>query len=138
MSLELIVVTPQGEALSRPVEQVVLPGSEGEFGVLEKHENFLTSLRPGPVEIRSSDGGSEWVAVSDGFAEVTAERVVVLVDECLGIAEVDPEELRAERAEVEERIAGLGDDAEDGESRAALENRMARVSGYLEAHERSR
>ena len=67
MSLELVVVTPEGEALSEVVEQVVLPGEAGEFGVLESHERFLTPLQPGPMEVQSG-GASRWAAISSGFA----------------------------------------------------------------------
>ena len=81
MAIELVVVTPEGEALSESVEQVVLPGEAGEFGVLESHERFLTPLSLGPMQIIRS-GGSEWAAITSGFAEVDGERCVVLVDSC--------------------------------------------------------
>ena len=82
MPLELIIVTPQGEAFSGPVERVVLPGTSGAFGVLESHEKLATSLRTGPVEILRTDGSTARLTVSDGFAEVADDRVVVLVTEC--------------------------------------------------------
>ena len=56
MSLELTIVTPQGEAFRGPIESVVLPGSEGDFGVLPQHERLLTALREGEVEIKTSAG----------------------------------------------------------------------------------
>ena len=52
MPFDLTIVTPEGEAYRGSVERVVLPGSEGEFGVLANHERFLSPLRVGPVEIR--------------------------------------------------------------------------------------
>jgi len=80
MALELTIVTPEGEAFASAIESVVLPGTEGEFGVLEAHERLLTALQPGPVEIRGAGGAaSQWAAVTDGFVEVTGEHVVVLV-----------------------------------------------------------
>ena len=63
MSLELVVVTPEGEALSEVVDQVVLPGEAGDFGVLESHERFLTPLQPGPMEVQTG-GGRRWAALS--------------------------------------------------------------------------
>ena len=89
MALELVVVTPEGEALSEEVEQVVLPGEAGEFGVLESHERFLTPLQLGPMEIIRSGGASEWAAITSGFAEVDGSRVVVLVDSCEMAKDVD-------------------------------------------------
>ena len=81
MAIELVVVTPEGEALSETVQQVVLPGEAGEFGVLESHERFLTPLQLGPMEI-IRDSGNEWAAITSGFAEVDGTRCVVLVDSC--------------------------------------------------------
>ena len=62
MAIELVVVTPEGEALSETVQQVVLPGEAGEFGVLESHERFLTPLQLGPMEI-IRDSGNEWACL---------------------------------------------------------------------------
>ena len=79
MPFELTIVTPQGQAFAGAVDTVVLPGSEGEFGVLPNHERFLTPLKPGEVTIRR---GSETIraTVSDGFAEVRGDAVTVLVE----------------------------------------------------------
>jgi F-type H+-transporting ATPase subunit epsilon len=104
VSLELVIVTPEGEAFSGPVESVVLPGAEGRFGVLERHERFLAPLQCGAAEIRSQEG-TLWAAVSDGFADVSAEQVVVLVDECRRAEEIDAESALA-RAEAQLEVAG--------------------------------
>jgi F-type H+-transporting ATPase subunit epsilon len=79
--LELTIVTPQGEAFHGPVDSVVLPGSEGEFGVLPQHERLLTALKEGPVEIRSG-ATTRRARISDGFADVSASEVVVMVTKC--------------------------------------------------------
>jgi F-type H+-transporting ATPase subunit epsilon len=77
--LELTIVTPQGQVFAGPVDTVVLPGSEGEFGVLPRHERFLTPLKAGEVAIRR---GGETVRsrISQGFARVEGESVTVLVE----------------------------------------------------------
>ena len=96
MALQLTVVTPEGQAYEGEVEQVVLPGSEGDFGVLEQHERYLAALRPGVLEIHapgSGAGGKEWAAVSDGFADVSAEAVTVLVSRCDLAAAIDTKTL---------------------------------------------
>jgi F-type H+-transporting ATPase subunit epsilon len=76
---ELTIVTPQGRAFAGPVDTVVLPGSEGEFGVLPNHERLLATLKPGEVRIQR---GNETVRaqISDGFAEVRGDAVTVLVE----------------------------------------------------------
>lgn len=97
MPLHLTIVTPEGTRYDGPVDGVVVPGTEGDFGVLPGHERFLAPVRIGEVEVRSSsDRTHRWAAVSDGFADVSAERVVLLVDSCEFAADID--EARAERA----------------------------------------
>ena len=81
MSLELTIVTPVGEAFHGPVDAVVLPGSEGDFGVLPRHERLMTALRAGEVEIRTGSS-TRRASISDGFADVSGEAVVVMVTSC--------------------------------------------------------
>jgi F-type H+-transporting ATPase subunit epsilon len=81
VALELSIVTPEGEAFQGPVESVVLPGSEGDFGVLPRHERLLTPLREGEVEIRTASG-TQRATISEGFADVSGSEVVVMVTRC--------------------------------------------------------
>jgi len=95
--LNLTIVTPEGTRYDGQVESVVVPGSEGDFGVLPGHERFLAPVRIGELEVRSNhQPGRRWAAVSSGFADVGAERVVLLVDSCEFAGDID--EARAERA----------------------------------------
>ena len=81
MPISLKVVTPEGQAFQGQADAVVLPGSEGEFGVLPGHERFLTALSIGEIQIRT--GNQTLVAASgEGFADVSAEQVTVMVDSC--------------------------------------------------------
>jgi F-type H+-transporting ATPase subunit epsilon len=136
MALDLIVVTPQGEAFAEPVTRVVLPGVEGEFGVLESHERFLAPLKPGPMEITLPDGRSEWAAIAGGFAEVTGTQVVVLVDECFKAHEIDIESARHTRDEAERELKGLLEEIDQEERRARLEDTIVRASVQIEVHGR--
>jgi F-type H+-transporting ATPase subunit epsilon len=136
MALDLIVVTPQGEAFAEPVEQVVLPGVEGEFGVLESHEKFLAPLKPGAMEIKLADGKTEWAAISAGFAEVTGNQVVVLVDECFKAHEIDLEHAQHSMAEAERELVDLLKDVNEEEHKARLENAVVRSSVHIEVHGR--
>lgn len=119
MALELIIVTPEGQSYEGSVEQVVLPGAEGDFGVLAEHERYLAPLKPGPVEIRTG-GGSEWAAVSDGFADVNGEQVVVLVDHCALAGEIDTAAAEESKREAEAVLAGDPDEAERVEAEHAV------------------
>jgi F-type H+-transporting ATPase subunit epsilon len=84
----LSVVTPEGEAYDKDVESVVLPGSEGEFGVLSGHEPFMTGLLAGTMQISA---GAEilFAAVGRGFAEIHENTVSVLVGSCEFAHEID-------------------------------------------------
>ncbi len=126
MALELVVVTPSGEALSEEVEQVVLPGEAGEFGVLESHERFLTPLALGPMQIISSEG-TRLGALSSGFAEVDGSRVVVLVDSCAMAADIDREASESRRVEVDAELAALADGDENNGERSRLEAALAQA-----------
>jgi F-type H+-transporting ATPase subunit epsilon len=89
MPLALSVVTPDGQAFHGEADAVVLPGSEGEFGVLPGHEPFLTALRIGPMTIRKAGGEELHAAVSQGFAEVHDDQVSVMVGTCEFAHEID-------------------------------------------------
>ena len=89
MALELVIVTPQGQAFRDQVETVVLPGTEGDFGVLPGHEALLATLRIGPVEIQPASGAKRFAAVSRGYAEVLDDVVTVMVGTCEFADEID-------------------------------------------------
>ena len=115
MALSLYIATPQGEAFDAEVETVVLPGVEGDFGVLEGHEAFISALRAGGIEIRQADGSRRIAAVPGGFAEISGAEVSVMVGRCefADEADRDPEEIARERAQamIEEMR-----DTEEGEA----------------------
>ena len=78
MSDELIleIVTPEKMAFTGEVEEVTIPGTEGEFGVLRGHEAILTSVDIGELSF-TKDGKKTYYAVNTGYAEVTADKVTV-------------------------------------------------------------
>jgi len=135
MAIELVVVTPEGEALSETVEQVVLPGEAGDFGVLESHERFLTPLLLGPMEI-IRDSGNEWAAITSGFAEVDGTRCVVLVDSCTLASAVDKTAVESARAEADGELSGLADAEENAGERARLAGVVARAELELDVASR--
>jgi F-type H+-transporting ATPase subunit epsilon len=103
-NLHLEVVTPERVVVSEDVDGVVAPGSMGEFGILPGHVPFLTSLVPG--ELRYNSGSrSERLAVASGFAEVSDNRVSVLVDAAEKAQEIDIERARKALERARERLA---------------------------------
>jgi F-type H+-transporting ATPase subunit epsilon len=127
---DLTIVTPEGLAYQGSVERVVLPGSEGDFGVLASHERFLSPLRVGEVEIRTTDD-TLYAAIAGGFAEVDGSAVSVLVDSCeleheIDAARADAALIAAQQAL--ERVAGDEDPERYRAFEAALGHARARVA----------
>jgi ATP synthase, F1 epsilon subunit (delta in mitochondria) len=130
MPLDLTIVTPQGRAYRGDVDSVVLPGSEGDFGVLPGHERFLSALRCGEVQIKT---GSQtiYAASSAGFADVSGEQVTVLVDACELAGEIDTARAQQAVERCEQAISGLDRDVEGAriaEFEAALERARNRIA----------
>jgi F-type H+-transporting ATPase subunit epsilon len=130
MSFELTIVTPEGQAYHGSVNRVVLPGREGDFGVLTNHERFLAPLRVGAVEIFTDDE-TLYAAVADGFAEVDGESVTVLVDSCELEHEIDAARADAAVAAAQqylEKAAGDDDPERYAQFEVALERARTRVA----------
>ena len=106
MSIELTVVTPEGQAWNGTAESVVLPGTEGDFGVLGGHEVFMTGLQIGEMAI---DTGSEqlYAAVSRGFAEVHEDAVTVMVGSCEFAHEIDAERAKIARDRAQKQLEDM-------------------------------
>lgn len=103
MPLHLSIVTPERAVLETEVDAVVAPGAEGEFGVLPEHEAFLAPLQPGVVRYQGGEG-SRRVSVSTGFAEVTGERVTLLVQTAEPSDEIDRARAEHARSTAEEAL----------------------------------
>jgi F-type H+-transporting ATPase subunit epsilon len=130
MPLDLTIVTPSGRAYRGDVDEVVLPGSEGEFGVLPGHERFLTALRTGEVQIRTGNQ-TIYAASSPGFADISAEQVTVMVDSCELASEIDVARAELARQRAEQGLAALDRDAEaerEAEFEAALTRARNRIA----------
>jgi len=79
MKLNVELVTPEALVFSSDVEMVVVPGAEGDFGVLEGHSPMISSLRPGVIDIYETGSQiSKRIFVQDGFVEVTPARCTIL------------------------------------------------------------
>ncbi len=87
------IITPTRAFLSRQAEMVVIPGADGNFGVLPSHAPLLSSLRPGTIEIRDRAlNVLDEIFVESGFAEVTPERCTVLAEEALMVEDISRED----------------------------------------------
>ncbi len=93
--LYLEVVTPEKVLVSREVDTVVAPGTEGEFGILPGHIPFLSGILPGELRYEA-DGKKKYLAVTEGFSEVSENKVSILVDAAEKAEDIDAD--RAQRA----------------------------------------
>jgi F-type H+-transporting ATPase subunit epsilon len=104
MAVNLEIVSPERLLLSRPVDMVVIPASEGDMGVLEGHSPAIVVLRGGIIALYENDQVTDQMYVAGGFAEVTPERCTVLANEVLAPTEVSREEGERRLAAAEEAL----------------------------------
>ena len=104
-TLKLEIVTPSAVVYSEDVSLVALPGRQGDMGIYPNHVPLMTKVSAGEVEV-TRDGQKEMLAVGEGFAEVTGDRVSILTD--MAALEADIDEAKAEEAlkAAEDRLKG--------------------------------
>ncbi|MEO1273604.1 MAG: ATP synthase F1 subunit epsilon [Myxococcota bacterium] len=136
MPLKVEIITPESIAYAsgddNPVEEVVLPGVNGELGILEGHLPMMTTLRSGRVIVRHSGGEPTLFAIHGGFAQIMPNEVNILTDEAESADKIDADRARAALEAAEKKLQEemnrdhVEDDAADLH-RAALERARARL-----------
>jgi F-type H+-transporting ATPase subunit epsilon len=132
-TIEFDLVAPEAVILSQPVELVVIPGADGDFGVLPRHAPMIASLRPGVITVFDRQGGNwqpkDRIFVGAGFAEVTPERVTVLAEDAVPLAELDRGTVEQELKDAREDLQ----DAKDEQERLAARRAIAVTEAKLAA-----
>jgi F-type H+-transporting ATPase subunit epsilon len=103
------LVTPERLLLSEMVEMVVVPGTEGNFGVLPGHAPLISSIRPGTIDVYEGRAVTRRIFVVSGLAEVTPERCTVLADEAIPPEELDRAAIESELQIIEGNLPSLRD-----------------------------
>jgi F-type H+-transporting ATPase subunit epsilon len=103
MALHFELVSPEKLVFSGEVQQVDVPGVEGDFGVMEGHAPFVTTLRPGILTVHAA-GGAQRMVVLGGFAEVSPDGLTVLADMAEAVEDIDRQALAAQISEMESRV----------------------------------
>jgi F-type H+-transporting ATPase subunit epsilon len=125
-TLKLEIVTPEAKVYSEDVDMVTLPGVEGEMGIYPMQVPLMTQLAAGEVTARK--GGQDFfLAVGDGFVEVTGERVSILTDMAIQAENIDEAKAEEARRRAESRLAEKLDDAEVASVNAALAHSLAQL-----------
>lgn len=113
------IVLPDRLLMSADVEAVVVPGREGDFTVLAGHAPVITTLRPNVIEVFEEQSGTPTrIFVRGGFADLAADRLTVLAEEAIMLADLD-------RADLEQRIRDASEDVEDAKTDEDRENAHA-------------
>lgn len=126
--LMLEVVTPEKMVFSGNIEEVTVPGSEGEFGVLRGHASLLSSVDVGELNY-TKDGKKAYYAISTGYAEVTSSKVTILVETAERADMIDKERARRARDIAESKVNKLTkEDDEFDAAKAALVRATVRLN----------
>ncbi len=127
--LLLEIVTPERLVFSDLVEQVTIPGGEGQFGVLKGHTPVLSFVDIGELNL-VKDGKRSYYAINTGYAEVASNKVTLLVETAERADAIDKERARIAKERAQEKLStlppGTSDDYE--KSKAALMRAMARLN----------
>jgi F-type H+-transporting ATPase subunit epsilon len=127
MPIQLEIVTPERLAYSDAVDAVVLPGSEGELGVLPHHAPLVTRLGVGELRVRKG-AEEESFAIVGGFLQVRPDKVVVMAETADMASEIDLEKANEARREAEKAIeTGFVEGADLAAARASLQQALLRI-----------
>ncbi len=128
-AVQFELVSPERLVLSAAVDMVVVPGAEGDFGVLPGHAPLISNVRPGVISIYNDRVIEAQVFVAGGFAEVSDSRLTVLTEDAVALDDIDRAGADARLAEARQAV----DDAGDDRARAEAEKQLAIAEALVAA-----
>nr|UXE45793.1 ATP synthase epsilon chain [uncultured bacterium] len=132
-TLKLEIVTPDSKAYSEDVEMVTLPGAEGEMGIYPQHVPLVAQIVPGEIIVRK-EGRDYFLAIGEGFVEITGERVAIMADMAIKAENIDEAKAEEARKRAEARLAEHLDDEETAIVSAALTHALAQLKVKRHRH----
>ncbi|WP_300542523.1 F0F1 ATP synthase subunit epsilon [Maricaulis sp.] len=117
--LHFDLVSPERRLFAGDVDQVAVPGEEGDFGVLPNHAPFMSIIRPGAIAVMN-DGAVERTFIHGGFAEVTPAGLTILAEEAIPMAELDAGEVAQALSDAREDVATAKDEEEREQAEALV------------------
>ena len=123
------LVSPEALVLSGEASAVVVPGTEGYFTVLANHAPFMSTVKPGVVDVKMADGETSQIFVRGGFADVSPSGFTLLAEQAISLAELDMDDLEAQIKDAKEDVA----DADTDEKKAQAEDVLAKLQESLDA-----
>ena len=121
-TVEFELVSPTKLLKSEPVEMVVVPGAEGDLGVLPGHSPLIATVRPGVIDIHEGGSVKERIFVAGGFCEVSPERCTVLAEEAIEVSAIDK---AAAQKRLEDANTALQNADDANKAKADTERRIA-------------
>ena len=119
-------VSPEDSIVSSEVEMVLIPGIEGDAGILPNHSPFMTTLRQGIVEVTFEKGNVKRYLVEGGFADINQDKMTILAENSLNLSDLDSNTLKTEIDIINDRLAS----AEDYE-KISLEERKSLIENFI-------
>jgi len=111
-TIEVELVTPEELVFSEEATMVVVPGAEGDFGVLPKHAPLISNLRPGIIHITTPGGSGHNIFVAEGFAEVTSSRCTILAQEAIDIDKTTRKDIEERHKQARKNLESASTDKE--------------------------
>ena len=115
--IEFELVAPAKLLMSEPVDMVVVPGAEGDFGAMHRHAPLISAVRPGVIRVYEGDEVRQRIFVAGGFAEVTPGRCTVLAEEAVPVEDIDRAKVESELTDLREDLAVADDSQKSGVER---------------------
>jgi F-type H+-transporting ATPase subunit epsilon len=125
--IQFELVSPAKLLVSSPVDMVVVPGTEGDFGALARHAPMITTVRPGVIVVHDGGKVSSRTFVAGGFAEVNEERITVLAEEAIPVGDLTADMAEARKKAAQEAL----DDAKSEREKVQAE-RLALIAAAME------
>ena len=123
------LVAPERLLMSEDVVEVVVPGSDGEFGVLKDHAPFMSTIRPGLITVRLPSGSESKIFIRGGFADTNPAGLTILAEQAIPVEELRADEIAQAIQETREDVA----DAKDDETREAAQLKLDQLKEVQEA-----
>jgi F-type H+-transporting ATPase subunit epsilon len=125
-TIKLEIVTPEAKIYSESVDMVTLPGVNGEMGIYPMHVPLMTQVVAGELSVRK-DGRDHYLAIGEGFVEITGERVAVMTDMAIKADDIDEAKAEEARKRAEARLQEKISDEESATVQASLAHSLAQL-----------
>ena len=119
-------VSPEASIVSSEVDMVLIPGVDGDAGILPDHSPFMTTLRQGIVEVTFKQGNVKKYLVEGGFADITQDKMTILAETSLNLSDSDSKVLKSEIDIINEKLASAEED-----EKVLLDERKSLIENFI-------